>query len=133
MTKEDNKNNQTSIYEDIGGEDILRQLVKEFYNLMDTEPEFEIIRKMHDNLQGSEDKLFTFLSGWMGGPPLYMNKYGHPRLRARHMPFPITHIERDQWLKCMYDAMTKLKINNQLKLELMKSFHQIADFMRNKQ
>jgi hemoglobin len=130
---EENTEKLPSIYEDIGGEKILNELVNIFYDIMDKNPEFEIIRKMHpENLDTSKEKLFMFLSGWMGGPALYINKYGHPRLRARHLPFIITEIERDQWLKCMYEAMNSIKLSHELKVELMRSFYQIADFMRNK-
>ena len=132
MTKE-NTEKLPTIYEDIGGEKTVRELVDKFYDIMHENTEYDIIRKMHPELlDTSKDKLFMFLSGWMGGPSLYVNKYGHPRLRARHMPFVITDVERDQWLKCMLEAMNELKLKNELKVELMRSFYQTADFMRNK-
>ncbi len=132
MTEENTEKSPT-IYENIGGEKIISELVNKFYDIMHENTEYDIIRKMHpENLDSSKEKLFMFLSGWMGGPSLYINKFGHPRLRARHIPFSITEIERDQWLKCMLEAMDQLKLKNELKVELMSSFYQIADFMRNK-
>lgn len=123
-----------TVYEEIGGENTLKALVKSFYDIMDTNPEFEIIRKLHNNnLDEAREKLFMFLSGWMGGPPLYINKYGHPRLRMRHFPFPIAEIERDQWVKCMALAMQEVKLAENIQKELLRSLYQVADFMRNKQ
>ena len=83
------------------------------------------------DLSGSADKLFKFLSGWFGGPQLYMNEYGHPRLRARHLPFPIDNQARDQWLMCMEKAMTELGYDSSLKFQLMQAFTQTANHMRN--
>jgi hemoglobin len=83
---------QQTPYEQLGGEPVIRQLVARFYELMDTMPEAYGIRQLHPkSLSGSEDKLFMFLSGWLGGPQLYVEKYGHPRLRRRHFPFAITN------------------------------------------
>ena len=96
----------TTPYERLGGEQGVRRLVDRFYDLMDTLPEAKIIRDLHPKeLTGSRDKLFKFLSGWLGGPPLYMQEYGHPRLRARHLPFAIGSAERDAWLLCMERAL----------------------------
>ena len=91
---------EQTLYQVIGGETRLRELVDRFYDLMELEPEFEGIRAMHPpTTQGSRDKLFWFLSGWMGGPDLFVERFGHPRLRARHLPFAIGTAERDQ-LEC---------------------------------
>lgn len=81
---------QTTPYQRIGGESGLRRLVHRFYALMDTLPEAWDVRKLHpDDLSGSEEKLFMYLSGWLGGPDLFVQRFGHPRLRARHLPFEI--------------------------------------------
>lgn len=120
-------------YELIGGEAKLRELVDRFYDLMDLEPEFAGIRALHPaSLEGSRDKLFWFLSGWMGGPNLYIERFGHPRLRARHLPYPIASDERDQWLRCMAWAMQDVEVPPSLQERLMHSFYQTADWMRNK-
>ena len=124
---------QNSHYERIGGEEIVRQLVDRFYDLMDQLPEVREIRHLHSpDLGDARNKLFMFLSGWLGGPPLYIQKYGHPRLRQRHMPFPIGEEERDQWMLCMTRAMDDIGLDDEIKRELTAAFFKTADFMRNK-
>lgn len=121
-----------SVYEQLGGESGVRQLVDRFYQLMDTLPEAATIRSLHPlDLQSSRDKLFKFLSGWLGGPPLYLNEFGHPRLRARHLPFSIGTAERDQWMLCMTKALTEIPIDGALRTSLVSSLRQTADHMRN--
>lgn len=123
---------KNSHYQRIGGEATVRALVQRFYQLMDSLPESAGIRAMHArNLKGSEEKLFLFLSGWLGGPPLYVEKYGHPRLRQRHMPFAIDDHARDQWMQCMRQAMEDVGIEAALRQELEAAFYKVADFMRN--
>jgi hemoglobin len=99
---------------------------------MDELPESYGIRKMHaEDLQNSEDKLFKFLSGWMGGPQLFIQEYGHPMLRRRHMPFAISVSERDQWLTCMNKALQEVVEDEGLRQELKTAFAGVADHMRN--
>lgn len=130
MTSEESQ--QPSAFDLIGGADRLRELVDRFYDLMDLEPEFSGIRAMHPAaLDSSRDKLYWFLSGWLGGPNLYIERFGHPRLRARHLPFTIASAERDQWLRCMALAMQDVHIEESLQERLMSSFYQTADWMRN--
>ena len=124
---------QQTAYQLIGGETKLRELVDRFYDLMDLEAEFAVIRALHPaSLDGSRDKFYWFLSGWMGGPDLFIERFGHPRLRARHLPFAIGSIERDQWLRCMALAMQDVEVEQGLQERLMQSFYQTADWMRNK-
>jgi hemoglobin len=131
MTSEETQ--QDSAYELIGGDTKVRELVDRFYDLMDLEPEFSGIRSLHPaSLDGSRDKLYWFLSGWMGGPNLFIERFGHPRLRARHLPFPIGTSERDQWLRCMAWAMQDIGVDEPLQERLMHAFYQTADWMRNK-
>lgn len=119
-------------YERIGGEAKVRQLVDSFYDHMDELPEAYGIRKMHPrDLSGSRQKLFDFLSGWMGGPQLYVEKHGHPMLRRRHLPFPIDDTARDQWLMCMKLALADVVESARLRDELYASFSKVADHMRN--
>lgn len=141
MTNESNNTTQdtqpeeeaSKLYELIGGADKLRQMVDRFYDLMELEPEFAGILALHPTpMDGSRDKLFWFLSGWMGGPNLYIEQFGHPRLRARHLPYAIASSERDQWLRCMAWAMQDVGIAEDLQQHLMQSFYQTADWMRNK-
>ncbi len=125
-------NPQLTPYEMIGGEKKVRQLVDRFYDLMDELPEAWEIRKLHaENLDTARKKLFKFLSGWLGGPPLYEREYGHPMLRRRHLPFPIGTRERDQWLMCMQLAMDELGIEGSLRQHLDQAFFRTADHMRN--
>lgn len=126
-------NEQYAPYERLGGEAAVRKLVERFYELMDTLPEAAGIRSMHpQDLAGSKEKLFKFLSGWLGGPPLYMEEYGHPRLRMRHMPFPIAEGERDAWMLCMTRAIEEQVTDDVLlKQHLLQSLYKTADFMRN--
>ena len=120
-------------YDLMGGEATVRAIVDRFYQLMDSLPETYGIRKMHAaELSGSADKLFMFLSGWFGGPQLYAEKFGHPHLRARHLPFPIGGGERDQWMLCMRTALTENIANVALRDSLVKALGDLADFMRNR-
>lgn len=120
-------------YERIGGEQAVRKLCKTFYQIMCDTSQTQLIRAMHPKDIGiSEEKLYLFLTGWMGGPPLYTDKYGHPRLRGRHLPFSIGIEERDQWLYCMAQALKIMDLDELLAEQLMSSFVQTADFMRNK-
>lgn len=122
----------TSHYERIGGAEKIRELTHRFYQLMDELPEAHGIRKLHPrDLQGSEDKLFKFLSGWMGGPQLFIQEHGEPMLRRRHLPFPIGASERDQWLLCMDQALQEMVADVPLRNELITAFNKVADHMRN--
>jgi len=124
--------NQDTHYQRIGGEAKVRQLVQRFYQLMDELPESYGIRKLHPvDLKTSEDKLYMFLSGWMGGPPLFVEKFGHPRLRQRHLPFAIGDAERDQWMLCMTQALQEMVDDEVLRRELLAALYKVADFMRN--
>lgn len=123
---------QETHYRRIGGEQKVRALVTRFYQLMDELPEAYGIRKLHaEDLQSANDKLFKFLSGWMGGPQLFVNEYGHPMLRRRHLPFAIGASERDQWLLCMDQALSEVVEDAALRQELSAAFYKVADHMRN--
>jgi len=124
---------ETPLYELIGGETGLRSLVERFYDIMDLAPEAAQIRSLHPkSLKQSREKLFMFLSGWSGGPALYVQTYGHPRLRQRHMPFPIGKRERDQWLWCMDKALAESPFDAQLIEYLKGRFTEIANSMQNR-
>ncbi|MBU3539615.1 group II truncated hemoglobin [Polynucleobacter sp. UK-Gri1-W3] len=121
-----------SIYEAIGGIDKVDELVDRFYDLMALEPIFRDLRAMHaQDLSTSREKLKFFLTGWMGGPDIYSPKYGHPMLRARHLPFKIGLKERSQWLACMYKAIEDCGIDGSTAKQLEESFFNTADWMRN--
>lgn len=134
MNDPTNEQEEPTLYEVIGGEGRIRELVDRFYELMELEAEFAGIRQMHPTpMDGSRDKLFWFLCGWMGGPDYFVERFGHPRLRARHMPFSIGLKERDQWLRCMAWAMKDVEIAEPIQVALMQSFFQTADWMRNRE
>ena len=119
-------------YERIGGSDIIRQLVDRFYDLMDEDPDYYGIRKLHPpDLTESRNKLARFLNGWLGGPPDYVDRFGHPFLRGRHLPFAVGVPERDQWMGCMIRAMQDVGLDAAMQQELTDAFFQTADFMRN--
>lgn len=123
----------STAYELMGGEAAVRALAARFYRYMETLPEAEDIRRMHpDDLAGSSEKLYLFLSGWLGGPPLYVERYGHPYLRARHMPFPIADAERDAWMLCMERALEDTVADASLRRALRDAFAGVADHMRNR-
>jgi hemoglobin len=119
-------------YQRLGGEHAVHELVHRFYELMDHLPEAYGIRKLHpESLASSEEKLYLYLTGWLGGPQLYVEKFGHPRLRSRHTPFPIGAAERDQWMLCMRQAMDEQIDDAALRAALNKALADLADFMRN--
>ncbi len=121
-----------SLFEIIGKEESIRKLVDRFYDLMATSPEAKELLDMHQqDLTTSREKLFEFLVGWSGGPPLFEQKYGHPRLRMRHAPFAIGIKERDMWLSCMRQAITEVYNDEKIFRFLNEKFTHLADFMRN--
>ena len=117
----------------LGGEPAVARLVNRFYDLMDLEPAYKDLRASHGStLDEARNKLFWFLCGWLGGPQHYQERFGHPRLRMRHMPFSIGIAERDQWLACMDQAMLENGVDPVLHARLNQSFFQTADWMRNR-
>ncbi|WP_353326005.1 group II truncated hemoglobin [Chitiniphilus shinanonensis] len=123
---------QHTPYQLLGGEAVLRRLVDRFYDIMATDARAAGIHAMHGPDTASiRQRFFEFLSGWLGGPQLFIEKYGHPRLRARHMPFAIGEAERDQWLLCMFQAMAEIPMEAALREHLEEAFTRTADFMRN--
>jgi hemoglobin len=120
-------------YDLIGGDARVRELVERFYDLMELEPAYQQLRRVHgSSLESAREKLYLFLSGWLGGPPLYMERYGHPMLRARHLPFAIGSEERDQWMACMVQAMEEVDLPKELREPLKAAFFKTADWMRNR-
>ena len=122
-----------TFYELLGGTEQVRALVDRFYDIMDSDPKAADVRAMHpEDLTGSREKLFMFLTGWTGGPQLYIERYGHPFLRRRHLPFSIGEAERDQWMYCMVKAMHELSIEEAVMIKLAEALYGVADFMRNR-
>lgn len=119
-------------YQRLGGEAAVRRLVERFYELMDQLPEARAIRAMHpEDLGPAKEKLFLFLSGWLGGPPLYTEQYGPPRLRQKHLPFSVDAAARDAWMACMNRALEEQVADTGLREQLKASFFKTADFLRN--
>jgi hemoglobin len=127
---------KATFFELLGGEEqgmeTLRNLVETFYDIMDSDPKAQPIRAMHPaDLTSAREKLFMFLAGWTGGPQLYIERYGHPMLRKRHLPFAVDESARDQWMYCMIKAMHQLKMDETLMTKLAEQLYGVADFMRN--
>ncbi|TSA42619.1 MAG: hemoglobin-like protein [Methylotenera sp.] len=127
---------KSTIFELLGGDEqgmeTLRNLVETFYDIMDSDPKAQPIRAMHQaDLTSAREKLFMFLTGWTGGPQLYIERYGHPMLRKRHLPFAVDESARDQWMYCMIKAMHQLKMDEALMTKLAGQLYGVADFMRN--
>ncbi len=122
----------TTPYAALGGAPAIHRLVDRFYELMDELPEAYAARRIHpESLAGVNESLFEFLSGWFGGPNLYIEKKGHPRLRMRHAPYAIGPTERDQWMLCMRTALTEQVTDESLRAGLLKAFIDMADHMVN--
>jgi hemoglobin len=120
-------------FDQIGGESRVRELVDRFYDLMELEPDFARLRQVHgSSLDAARQKLTWFLTGWLGGPQHYVERFGHPRLRARHLPFAIGSVERDQWMACMGRAMRDLSLEPALVDALERALFKTADWMRNR-
>ncbi|HNU66034.1 MAG: group II truncated hemoglobin [Methylotenera sp.] len=133
---EETGSDKRTFFELLGGEENgianIRQLVETFYDVMESDPKVAPIRAMHQpDLTSAREKLFMFLTGWTGGPQLYIERYGHPMLRARHLPFPIDASARDQWMYCMIKAMHQLEFDENLMTKLASQLYGVADFMRN--
>lgn len=119
-------------YEKLGAAPGIRALVQRFYALMDELPEAYTIRQMHpEDLSGSEQRLFEYLSGWLGGPSLYTDKHGHPRLRMRHAPYDLDTSARDAWMLCMTQALSELVTDTELRDPLIHTFAQMANHLVN--
>lgn len=121
-----------SVYARLGGAPAVHALVDRFYALMDELPEAYAVRRLHpDSLAGSADSLFKYLSGWFGGPPLYIQERGHPRLRMRHAPYPIGPAERDAWMLCMRQALGEQVTDVALREAIERAFTDLAQHMIN--
>ena len=123
----------TTHFERLGGAEGVRRLVDRFYDIMDTAPEAATIRALHaTSLKASREKLYLYLTGWTGGPPTYVEKHGEPRLRMRHLPFPIGSRERDEWLWCMEQSLDEHDMPDDLREHLRGRLRALADHMRNR-
>jgi hemoglobin len=120
-------------FDALGGEPGVRALVDRFYDLVETAPEATAIRPLYrENFASAREKLALYLTGWTGGPPRYVQRFGHPMLRARHLPFPIGERERDEWLWCMERALDGHDLPDETRAFLLTKLRPLADHMRNR-
>ena len=123
-----------TLYQAIGGDETVKALAHRFYQLMDTLPEARHVRAVHPpSLTGSEEKFYEYLTGYLGGPPLYTDKRGHPRLRSRHFVAEIGPDERDEWLLCFRRAMDETIANSKLRDIIWPPIERLAFHMQNKE
>ncbi|CAM4327596.1 group II truncated hemoglobin [Shewanella livingstonensis] len=123
---------QSNAYDIIGGDNVIRAIAHDFYQQMQTRPETQALLAIHRSpIADSEQKLYEFLSGWLGGPPLYQQKHGNPALRARHTPFAIDESMRDQWLICMRAAINNAIKKPEHQQVIIQAISTLADNMRN--
>lgn len=117
----------------MGGADGVRALVDRFYDLAESAPEAANLRRLHGpDLTSAREKLTLYLTGYTGGPSVYVQRYGHPMLRARHLPFPIGNQERDEWLWCMERALREHALADEIRDFLLTKLRPLADHMRNR-
>ncbi|HMS27298.1 MAG TPA: group II truncated hemoglobin [Burkholderiaceae bacterium] len=125
---------QATPYERIGGEAGVRKLVHRFYELMDELPEAYQVRRLHpESLDNSEQNLFEYLSGWFGGPTMYTDKKGHPRMRQRHAPYAVSPSAKDEWMLCMKQSLAENIADETFRQQLQANFQALADHMVNTQ
>lgn len=129
---------QRSFYEAIGEEKGVHELVKNFYQIMEIDPVAKDCLATHPVVEGIvpdevKKKLFLFLVGWFGGPQLFIQNYGPPRMRARHGHVKITEKERDQWLYCMQYSLERhsAKLTKIEKSMFLNSFKALANRIQN--
>lgn len=133
MSDRHSPNPLPTLFETLGGEPGIRALVDRFYDTMDVDADLAALRAVHGaDLDQARNKLFWYLCGYFGGPQLYIERFGHPRLRARHLPYSIGILERDQWLLCMGRAMQDLEYPPGRVEQLLNVFFGVADWMRNR-
>lgn len=121
----------TTPYEEIGGDRVVRSLVEKFYDIIEAESP-HLRAMLPKDTSTSRQKLYEFLSGWLGGPPLYMERRGHPRLRLRHMPFDIGTPEAEEWMRCMRKSMASVGVEDRLASFLDRELGQAARGLRNR-
>ena len=116
------------------GEDGIRELTDAFYDIMDELPEAAKLRAMHAaDLTPMKARLAEYLTGWMGGPPRYAQKYGSVCMTEPHEPYHIGPEERDQWLLCMDKALVRIEASDELVELLKEPMFRIADAVRNRE
>jgi len=118
-------------YEELGGEDRVKALVNAFYDIVE-ESSPVLTSMLPADTSVSRLKLFEFLSGWMGGPQLYWERRGHPRLRLRHAPFAIDEFAADEWARCMDEALVRAGVEGPIEAFLATELRSVAVGLRNR-
>ena len=120
-------------FQQIGGQPAVDRIIDRFYDRMDTLPEARVIRVLHpEDLGATREVLKRYLAEWLGGPSAYSEERGHPRLRARHLPFSIGNEERDAWMLCMRGALEEVVTDVSIREWLEEKLSGVADWMRNR-
>ena len=120
-------------YQIVGGEEMVRRIADRFYDIMDTAPEAARIRALHaDDLSTVRERLFEFLSGWLGGPPLYFQRPDHKCIMSAHRPFAIGAAERDEWMMCMRRTLEECGLPADIRTVLDEAFLRMAEAFRNR-
>jgi hemoglobin len=120
-------------YQIVGGEAVVRRIADRFYDIMDSAPEAAGIRAMHAaDLSPVRERLFEFLSGWLGGPPLYFQRPDHKCIMSAHRPFAIGPAERDAWMACMRRALEESGLPEEFRTVLDEAFLRLAEAFRNR-
>ena len=115
------------------GDQGVRDLTSAFYDIMHTLPDAAEVRAMHaQDLGPMKEKLADYLTGWMGGPPLYADKHGTVCMTEPHEPYHIGPRERDQWLLCMDKALEQTGASEELIEMLKEPMYRVADAVRNR-
>ncbi|MEZ5899977.1 MAG: group II truncated hemoglobin [Hyphomicrobiaceae bacterium] len=125
-----------SLYAQLGGEHVVRELVEVFYDIVESEPEGHALKILHLRGHGiahSRIEQFNFLTGFFGGPKLYAEKHGHSNVRKMHEHVEINSEARDAWLNCMTMALDRVKVGTPVKEEIMRHFRVVAHNLQNQE
>ncbi len=124
---------QPSLYDRFGGEEGIRRFTRRFYEVMESDPQAAAARAIHpESLADSEQKFFEFLSGWLGGPQLFVEKRGAPMLRARHLTSPIGEDEIKGWMLCFRTALADTIEDPDTRAAILPQIEMLALHMRNR-
>lgn len=122
-------------FQRVGGEEGIRTLVHRFYDLMEAEePALLATHELEDGRVSAalRERVALYLIGWLGGPQDYTERYGHPRLRMRHVRVPVDMAMRDAWTRCMAKAMQQVGLAEPVRVFLEQRFVDLADHLRNR-
>lgn len=106
-----------TLYEAIGGAPAVRDLVEKFYPKVQADPLLSPL--FPEDIQPVIEKQYLFLTQFFGGPPLYSERYGHPMMRGRHLPFPVTPSRARAWLSCMSEALKETGLSEPVRAAVL--------------